>query len=363
METVQEEPRPNELRTRSLAIFYGVGGVLLALFAGFIFLKLWPVLVLILISLMLVAALTPIVRRIQNRFSRKTATTVVVVTLLLGIAAAIVFTIPPVAGQLEVLGRDFDKLFTQLQSQLEERSPQMGKMLEQLRVAAMPSASQPQAVKEVLFSVFTFITSFVTVLMLTAYLVVEGPAVATAMVSVFPRENRLQVRQMFAEIGDQVGAYLRGQLITSFLAGLATYVVLVSFGSPNALALAWLMAIADAIPIVGPVLGIVPAVVSAYSVSDEKAIYVLIALGIYHQIENYLIVPYVYGKALKLSPLAVLISILVGASVLGMVGAFLALPFAAMVPIFLRHFNEWRNADSEPPELPGEVGRDAAPAT
>jgi predicted PurR-regulated permease PerM len=58
-----------------------------------------------------------------------------------------------------------------------------------------------------------------------------------------------------------------------------------------------------------------------------------------------------------------LLSILVGASLLGMVGAFLALPFAAMLPIFLRHFNEWRNADSEAPDLPGEVGTDPVPTT
>ena len=353
METVQDEPAPSELRTRSLAIFYGVGGVLLAVLLVYVFLKLWPVAVLMLISLMLVAALTPIVKSIQNRFSRKTATTVVVVSLLLGIMAAIVVTIPPVVAQFETLAGDFDKLFKQLQSQL---SPDMAKLLGQFKVAAMPSQAAPQAVKEVIFSTFTIVTSFVTVLMLTAYLVVEGPAVATAMVSVFPRENRLQVRQMFSEIGDQVGSYIRGQLVTSFLAGTATYLVLVAFGIPNALALAWLMAIADAIPIVGPILGIVPAVVSAYSVSDQKALYVLIALGIYHQFENYLIVPHVYGRALKLSPLAVLLSILVGASLLGMVGAFLALPFAAMIPIFLRHFNEWRNRDSEPPDLPGEVG-------
>src|SRR6185503_11386961 len=147
--------------------------------------------------------------RIQNRFSRKTATTVVVVTLLLGIFAAIALTVPPVAAQLETLGKDFDKLYAQLQSQLEERSPQMAKILGQLRVAALPAQAQPQAVKEVLFTAFTIITSFVTVLMLTSYLVVEGPAVATAMVSVFPRENRLQVRQMFSEIGDQVGSYIR----------------------------------------------------------------------------------------------------------------------------------------------------------
>jgi predicted PurR-regulated permease PerM len=132
--------------------------------------------------------------------------------------------------------------------------------------------------------------------MLTAYLVVEGPSVATALVSVFPRESRLQVRQMFGEISDQVGSYIRGQLSTSLLAALATYIVLTIFGVPNALALAWLMAILDAVPIVGPVLGLVPPVVSAFTVNSQTAVYVLILLVLYHQVESYLIVPHVYGR-------------------------------------------------------------------
>ncbi len=351
---------PNEdsslsLKSRAFAVFFGFGGVLVFLFVVFLLIKLWPIAVLLLISLMLVAALTPVVGRIHRRFNRKTATIVVVVSLLLGIVALIVLTIPPVAAQLYALANDFDGLFKQLQESLKKTSPELAKMLGQVKVAALPPSAAQQGVKDVIFSSFTVITSFVTVIMLTVYLVVEGPVVATAMVSVFPRTNRLQVRKLFGEIGDQVGAYIRGQLTTSFLAGLFTYIVLSALSVPNALALAWVMAIADAIPIVGPILGMVPAVVSAYRFSDQTALYVVIALAIYHQIESYLIVPVIYGKALKLSPLAVLLSVLVGASLLGIVGAFLALPFAAAMPILLRHFNDWRNQADEGPNLPDEV--------
>ena len=304
---------------------------------------------------MLVASLTPIVRRVQNRFTRKTATTAVVTTLLLGTLGLIVFTIPPVATQLSTLSGDFDHLYRQAQTELNKSSPEFAKMLGQVKVASLPSATAPQATKELVFSAFTIITGVVTVLVLTSYLVFEGPAAATALVSVFPRKDRLQVRQMFSEIGEQVGSYIRGQLITSLLAGLTTFLVLTALSVPNALALAWVMAFADAIPIAGPIIGIVPAVVSAYSVSGEKALYVLIALVIYHQLENYWILPKVYGKALKLSPLIVLLSIMVGTSLLGIIGAFVALPFSAMMPILLRHFNQWRNQDSDPANLPGET--------
>jgi predicted PurR-regulated permease PerM len=354
LETEQFEELKHSLKDRSLAIFFGVSGVVLAVFIVFLFVKLWPIAMLLMISLMLVAALSPIVSHIKSRFNRKTATTVVVVSLLVGIVAAIALTIPAVASQLTTLASNFDNLFKELQAQASKSSPELAKLLGQIKVAAMPSNTAPQAVKEVVLSVFTMITSFVTVLMLTAYLVVEGPSVATALVSVFPRKNRLQVRQMFGEIGDQIGSYIRGQMITSFMAGAATFIVLTAFSVPNALALALLMAIADAIPIVGPILGIVPAAVSAYSVNHQSAIYVLIVLVIYHQIENYLIVPFIYGRALRLSPLAVLLSVLVGASLLGIVGAFIALPFAAAMPILLRHFNHWRNRDSDSPNLPSD---------
>ncbi len=358
MEPEQISEQLDSVRDRALAIFFGVGGVLVCLFIVYMLVKLWPVALLLLISLIFVAALTPFVRRVQHKYNRKTATTLVVVTLLLGILALIAVTIPPVVTQLNTLAGDFDNAFRQIQAQVAKSSPEMAEMLNKLKVATLPSKTEPHAVREVVFSAFTLVTGFVTVLMLTAYFVVEGPAVATAMVSFVPRKNRLQVRQMFGEFGEQAGAYLRGQLITSFCAGLFIYVLLTVFSVPNALALAWIMAIFDAIPIVGAILGSIPAIVSAYGVSDEKALYVLIALVAYHNFDNYWLVPRVYGRALKLSPLTVLLAIMVGVSLLGMVGAFIALPFAAVIPIFLRYFNAWRHQEPEEPDLPGEVATD-----
>jgi predicted PurR-regulated permease PerM len=356
MEPVQSEGPVGTVRDRALAIFYGVGAVALCLFAGYLLVKLWPVALLLLISLIFVAALEPIVRRIQNRYNRKTATTIVVVVLLLGILSLVAVTIPPVVTQLNTLAGDFDTIYKQIQVEVGKSSPEMAGMLDKLKVAALPSQTEPHAVREVVLSAFTLVTGFVTVLMLTAYLVVEGPAVATAMVSIVPRKNRLEVRQMFGEFGEQAGAYLRGQLITSLCAGLFMYGLLSLFGVPNALALAWIMAIFDAIPIVGAILGSIPAIVSAYSVSNEKALWVLIALVAYHNFDNYWLVPRVYGRALKLSPLTVLLAIMVGVTLMGMVGAFIALPFAAVIPIFLRHFNNWRNQEAEQLNVPGEAG-------
>jgi predicted PurR-regulated permease PerM len=355
MEGGQTDAPSENVRDRALAIFYGAGGVALCVFAGYLLVRLWPVALLLLISLIFVAALTPIVKRIEDRYNRKTATTLVVTALLVGILSLVAVTVPPVLSQLDTLARDFEAAFDKIRAEVAEGSPATAEMLDRLKVATLPSQTEPHAVREVVSSAFTLVTGFVTVLMLTAYLIIEGPAVATALVGVVPRNNRLAVRRMFSEFGEQAGAYLRGQITTSFCAGAFTYVLLTAFSVPNALALAWIMAVFDAIPVVGAILGSVPAIVSAYGVDDEKAIYVLVALVAYHNFDNYWLVPRVYGRALKLSPLTVLLTIMVGVSLLGMVGAFIALPFAAVVPIFLRYFNAWRNQEPDEPDLPGNV--------
>jgi predicted PurR-regulated permease PerM len=343
---------PVSLKDRALAIFLGVGGVVLATFVGYLIVRLWPIAILILVSLMLVAALAPVVRKIQRKYNRKTATTLVVVMLLAVIVGILAITVPPVVAQFTRLASDLERILTEVQTNLSEHSPSLAKALAHIRVVALPDTDAPQTTRDFVFTAFTLVAGFVTVLMLTVYLVVDGPAVATTLVSFFPRERRLQIRQMFGEIADQVGAYIRGQLLTSFLAGMVAFVVLSAFGVPNALALSWLVALLDAIPIVGPIAAMVPIAVTAYGVSAETAAWVLGILIVYSQIESYIIVPRLFGKALNLSPLTVLLSILVGATLLGIVGAFIALPFAAMVPILLRYFREWRDEGIEGPESP-----------
>src|SRR6185369_3391343 len=103
-------------------------------------------------------------------------------------------------------------------------------------------------------------------------------------------------------IGSQVGDYVRGQLITSGLAGLFSFILLWALGVPEALALGALMAVADVIPMIGPLIGTVPAVLMAFTLGPRTALIVLVCYITYHQLESHILVPRIYGKTMKLSP-------------------------------------------------------------
>jgi putative heme transporter len=128
-----------------------------------------------------------------------------------------------------------------------------------------------------------------------------------------------------------VGGYMRGQALTSALIGGFTYALLFILHVPNALILAILAGFTDLIPYIGPVLATAAPVLFALSKGVPAAIIVLVALVLYEELESRLIVPRVYGKTLRLSPVAVTIALLVGGKLFGILGALLALPIAAAI--------------------------------
>jgi predicted PurR-regulated permease PerM len=157
---------------------------------------------------------------------------------------------------------------------------------------------------------------------------------------------------MLAEISAQVGGYMRGQLVTSALAGLFSFALLVALHVPEPLALAFVMAAADAIPMVGPLIGTVPAVLMALTLGAPTALAVGAGYVIYHLFESHVLVPRIYGNIMKLSPSVIIIAILIGATLMGILGALLALPVAAAVPVVLRYVGEWRDRETEPSVAP-----------
>ncbi len=200
------------------------------------------------------------------------------------------------------------------------------------------------------------IAAFATVGILTIYLLIEGPQVGTAFMRLLPRKDRLRARKLVMEIGAQVGGYMRGQLITSVLAGVFSFVTCWAVGVPAALALGALAAIADAIPLIGLLVALVPAALLALTVSPSKAGIVVVAYLFYHQLEDHFIAPKVYGAALGLSLSIIVISILIGVELMGMLGAVLALPVAAAIPSVIAFIQEWQETHSAPetePHLPG----------
>jgi len=304
----------------------------------------WQVIIWILISLMFVATFNPFVRRLQTRVNRPWAITTVVALSMGVVALALVVIVPMLLRQ----GHSLVVNLPTYLSQAEAMARRSGMKLNLHAPVQQWTAGLGTQAVDISMLVVSSLIGMLTVFVLTVYLLVEGPRVASSVLALLPRKERLPVRRMVGEIGIQVGAYMRGQMITSLLAGAFAFILLSALNVPEPLALAFLMIVADVIPLVGPLIGTVPAVLMALSAGVPTAITVLVAYLTYQQLEGNFIVPRVYGGALKLSPFVVLVAFLVGGKLLGMLGVLLALPVAAAIPIIARYVTEWRErADAE----------------
>jgi predicted PurR-regulated permease PerM len=180
------------------------------------------------------------------------------------------------------------------------------------------------------------VSNTVIVMVITAYLLLDGARIYRWSVRYLPDKQEVKVRQAMPEISKVVSGYVVGQVITSLLFGIFTFIVLSIAGVPQPLFLALLAGILDAVPIVGVFIATIPAFLLALTVSVPAAIAVLIAYVVYQQIENYVIVPRVYRNTLQISSFAVLIAVVIGSELLGIIGVLIALPLAAAIPVVER---------------------------
>jgi predicted PurR-regulated permease PerM len=161
-------------------------------------------------------------------------------------------------------------------------------------------------------------------------------------------------RSIADDIYQLVGRYVTGNLLISLIAGSTTAIVLLVLGVPFALALGLLVAILDLIPLAGATLAATVVTLVALSESGTVAIIVFAFFVVYQQIENHLLQPLIYGRTVRLSPLAILISVLIGAEVAGVVGALVAIPAGGTIQILLDHWRAHRRLsagdDAEPDE-------------
>jgi predicted PurR-regulated permease PerM len=182
------------------------------------------------------------------------------------------------------------------------------------------------------------IISAFTVVVLTAYLLVDTARLRAFLYRFVKPEREPEVEHFLRALSRVVGGYVRGQLITSAVIGVYTLIVLMAVGVPNAVAFGVLAAFADIIPLVGAFLAVIPAVLAAFQESPTKAVIVLSLLLLYQQFEDRFLVPRIYGQTLNLPALVVLIAVLVGGELLGVAGVLLALPAAAAARVFFDYY-------------------------
>ena len=150
-----------------------------------------------------------------------------------------------------------------------------------------------------------------------------------------------------------IGGYLRGQILITIILGVLIYIGLTLSGVPLALAISFLAAVFNLVPYLGPVVGTLPAVLLGLTVSPLTALLALIVFIVANQIEAHLLSPLILGKSTDIHPVTVLISILIGIGFLGILGAFVAVPIAALIKVVLEEYLLVRPAFREPVDARG----------
>lgn len=155
-----------------------------------------------------------------------------------------------------------------------------------------------------------------------------------------PEDNRIKVQKLAEDLTKINGQYIRGNLLISLICGITIFVGLVLIDVPYAAPLALFAALVDMLPQIGAVIGATPAVIIAFAVNPTAGVLTLLLFIIYQQIENNILSPNIYNKALNLSPALSFIAVLVGGSLAGIVGAFIALPIAASIPTIINYVKD-----------------------
>jgi predicted PurR-regulated permease PerM len=185
-------------------------------------------------------------------------------------------------------------------------------------------------------SVITIIAATVTIVFLTFFMLLEGRSWVERVYGLFPEDSRPRWRRVGHDIYRTVGGYVTGNILISVIAGASITIVLLIMGVPYAVALGLIVGFLDLIPLAGAtVAGIIVSLV-AFLHSVPAGIVVVVFFIVYQQLENHFLQPVIYGRTVELSPLAVLISVLVGAEIAGILGALAAIPVAGTIQVIVR---------------------------
>jgi predicted PurR-regulated permease PerM len=171
---------------------------------------------------------------------------------------------------------------------------------------------------------------------LTLYLLIEGHATRDWLVAFVPRSRRGKVEQTFVECERVIFAYVAGNVMLSIIAFTSTLIALWLLKVPAALLLAVVAGVSDFLPVIGFLLGAIPTILIALTVSVPTALMVAAFYIGYNTVETYVLGPWAYGDRLKLSNIAVILAFVIGAEIAGVIGALIALPVAAIYPAIER---------------------------
>ncbi len=284
----------------------------------------------------------------HRRLTRTLSVLILYLLLVAGLIGLLAFVIPPIATQISRLLQGLPQLVEQAYRAIPDIVQVWLDRYDQLvpqdirlaiersfqdRLQALFEALQSGVFKSVgvLFSTVSFVLGFVIVPLWMFYLLRDQPEIEVAAFRLVPVGYRDDARSIRTLVDDVLGSYLRGQVILSFSVALMSYAAFEMIDLDFALLLGTLVGVFEIIPILGPVLGAIPAIIVASATAPERFLWVVIITFVVQLIENNLLLPLVAGGTVRLHPALVMVALVVGGAIGGFAGLVLSVPLTAVV--------------------------------
>lgn len=322
------------------------------------------------IAVFLAIALGPAVDFFARKMPRAAAILLVYVLITLLYAGVLALVVPPVIDGAGKLSRDIPTYIEDLRNNgtirnFDNKYDITGTL--QTEAAKLPSrlGDAASALQSLAAAAFNAAFQLLTVLTMTFFLLLDGKRIARFLINRSGRERAPQMAMVAERIYKSTAGYVAGALTISSINGLITFITLTILKVSFAVPLAVLMFFFGLIPLVGATIGgVIILVVTLFTNFPTATIVYAIVLILYQQLENNVLQPFVYKRTVNVPPLAVIVAILAGSSILGVLGALVAIPIAAAVQIVIREFYGLREPPPDPPlteTSPGEPPPAPAP--
>lgn len=314
--------------------------VVFALFViavGWLLIQIRDIIFSVFLSYIIVSSIMPLVEYLRKkRFSKTLAVGISYFGILFAILLVVVPLVPFVISQIQSLVSGFPNY-------LKEAALTFGVRIDTMQVQAYLANELNSLSKNALIvttKVFGGIFSLLTIFIITFYLLLYYEEFKVVFSRLFHKDKRAWVLATFDAINYKLGAWMRGEIVLMFFIGFMSWIVLTILGVPFALPLALIAGILEVVPTLGPTLSAVPAVIVAFTVSPTLAVTVVIAYIIIQMIENNFLVPKVMEKAVGLNPVVIILGVMIGANLMGVAGALLAIPLISFILVVFKSIGQ-----------------------
>lgn len=327
--------------------------VLLVLLTIWFLFVIRDIIAIVFISIILASSMNPLVDWLAAKKVPRGLTIGITYLLVIGLLGAVVyFIIPPMVGQLKQLAEQlptYFKYFAEITNNLASIST--GAVTENSQQSVNAVSNFLNNLSSNIFDTTKgFIggfTSLITVFILTLYLLLDEDGIKKFFTALIPIKQKTQVLGIAHKVGAGLGAWFRGQLVLGLIIGVMVYIGLALMHVPYALTLAILAGILELIPVIGPIVSAIPALLIALSISPSAALGVGVFYVLVQEIENKFLVPKVMQRTVGLHPVTIIIVLLIGAKLMGLMGILLAVPVTTLIYIILKEWSTLQRASKK----------------